>query len=76
MKDQLVKLLLAGFKVEFYSTYRRVEISEGVRDIQMRYCWKAHNEGKKLIYESDWDGFFSPEEAVDDFEKSYKDMNV
>lgn len=69
----LTKLIDAGYKFTMNIAAKRMEV-DGVRDFYGRVVWKLHNETTKTTYESDWEGFATVEEAIEDIKKNFKDI--
>jgi hypothetical protein len=71
----LEKLIDAGYDFSMGIAAKRMEV-DGVRDFYGRVVWKLHNETTRTTYESDWEGFETVEEAIENIKKNFKNMEL
>ena len=76
---ELIEAIDLGWNIEFSNVVKRLEGDDGWRDFFVRVVWKAVllktiNDPSSSIntLESDWEGFETAEDAVNDFIEKIK----
>jgi len=74
---ELAKIISNGWSISIDIEVKRMKGNKWYREFIGRYCWTATKQAEHdgiIKYESDWEGFETPQQAIKDLIKSMKDV--